>query len=91
MTRVDEPGTPEKLSASQIIENVLGDLEPEGSDIAIAPPKADEKVGRNEAMAEEACGRMPRGGCAREGCTRGACRGRGYLQSTPVHNSNNDR
>lgn len=36
---VDEPVTPEELSATQMIENMLGDLEHEGSDLAVAPSK----------------------------------------------------
>lgn len=38
--RVEEPGTLKELSATQMMENILGDLEPEVSDLSIAPQEA---------------------------------------------------
>lgn len=42
--RVDDPSMPEEQSATQMIENVLGDLEPKASNLAVAPLEASEDV-----------------------------------------------
>lgn len=49
----DELGTPEESSPTHIMEDILGELELQGSDLAIPPPEAGEEVGTNEAMVEE--------------------------------------
>lgn len=44
--------TPEEFPATQI-ENFIGDLEPEGLNIAIMPLEAGKEARRNEVMVEE--------------------------------------
>lgn len=51
--RAKEPDTSEELSATQMIENVVGDLEPEGLELVVAPLKAGEEAGTNEVVPEE--------------------------------------
>lgn len=40
----EEPGILEEFSSTQMIENVIGDFEPEGIDLAIVPPKASKEA-----------------------------------------------
>lgn len=53
-----EPGTPEELFGTHKIENVLGDLEYEGSNLTLVPPEVDEEAKTNEAMTEESLNRQ---------------------------------
>lgn len=51
--KAEEHCTPEELSATQMIENLVGDLEPVGSELVITPPKAGKEAGTNEIVAEK--------------------------------------
>lgn len=52
-TMAEELGTPERSSAMQIINNVLGRLKLEGSDLKIVHLKAGEEVEKKDFVAED--------------------------------------
>lgn len=51
---VEEPSSPQESSPTRIIKDVLSDLEPEGSELAIVPLEVGEEAGPSANMAEEA-------------------------------------